>query len=137
MATGIPSSAEPLAGALSAGKRWYDFLAGMARLVARHLTESTQTCVIASGVITISKFGLVTVDTEAAASADDLTTINGSAPGAIIVLRQAADGRDVTVKDGSGNLSISGDCVFTDADDTLTLVGTGTGWLEIARSNNA
>lgn len=102
-----------------------------------HLSEDSPTYVIAGGIITISQFGLVTVDTEGAAATDNLDTINGSKPGAIIVLRQAADARDVTAVDSSGNMSLAGNCAFTDADDTLTLVGTDTGWLEIARSNNA
>lgn len=137
MAINVPSSSEPLAGALPAGRRWYQFFVAMARLVTSHLSGDTTTHTIASGAITISKFGLIIVDTEAAGATDDLATINGSMHGAIIVLKQAADARDVTVKDGTGNLSLAGDCVFTDADDTITLVGTGSGWLELSRSNNA
>lgn len=134
----VPNSTVPVTtGALKAARDWYQFFAEVGRLVTERLTGDGGSLTIASGVITVSRFGLVTVDTEAAASTDDLVTINGNKVGAIIVLRQAADARDVTVKDGTGNLSLAGDCAFTDADDTLTLVGTSTGWLEIARSNNA
>ncbi len=134
----VPNSTVPVTtGALKAARDWYQFFAEVGRLVTERLTGDGGSLTIASGAITVSRFGLVTVDTEAAASTDDLVTINGNKVGAIIVLRQAADARDVTVKDGTGNLSLAGDCAFTDADDTLTLVGTSTGWLEIARSNNA
>lgn len=138
MAINVPSSGEPIASQGGTARTvWYRFFADLARLVSSHLSGDTTTHTIASGAITVSKFGLIVVDTEAAAATDDLDTINGNVHGAFIVLRQAADTRDVTVKDGTGNLSLAGDCVFTDADDTITLVGTSTGWLEVARSNNA
>lgn len=136
----VPNSGVPITGALRIAVDWYRFFVGLKKQVDDNLSISRGDAtvhVIASGAITITKFGLVVVDTEGSASTDDLTTINGNEHGAIIVLRQAADARDVTVKDGTGNLSLAGDCAFTDADDTLTLVGTSTGWLEIARSNNA
>ncbi len=133
----VPQITEAIVADRTVRLTWYRWFVEIGRLVTRHLSGDTTTQVIASGAITLTKFGLIIVDTEAAAASDDLDTINGSIYGAIIVLRQAADTRDVTVKDGTGNLSLAGDCAFTDADDTITLVGTGTGWLEMCRSNNA
>ncbi len=133
----VPQSTEAITAGQTVRLTWYRWFVEIGRLVTRHLAGDSTTQVIDGGVITLTRFGLITVDTEGAAATDDLDTINGSIYGAVIVLRQAADTRDVTVKDGTGNLSLAGDCAFTDADDTITLVGTGTGWLEMCRSNNA
>lgn len=93
---------------------------------------------IASGVITITQ-GYHTVDTEGAAASDDIDTINdiGFSDVTIIVLRATSSSRTVVLKDGTGNLRLAGDCTLDNNDDTITLVGTGAVWYELARSNNA
>lgn len=96
--------------------------------------------VIASGVITLAPgVTIVTVDTEGAAAADDLVTINGGVDGQIIILRSTVSlTRVVTVKDSTGNMRLAGDMVLDSATDSLTLyqIG-GSVWIELARSNNA
>jgi len=67
--------------------------------------------------------------------ADDLVTINGGLPGALLHLRGSSTGV-VTVKDGSP-LRIAGDFVMPDSNAMMTLINIATGiWLEISRSSN-
>lgn len=51
----------------------------------------------------------VVVDTESDAAADDLDTINGGRDGMVLLLRQANAARVVTVKDGTGNVTLAAD----------------------------
>lgn len=95
---------------------------------------------IASGVITIpnSSVGVCIIDTEGGAATDDLDTINGGFTGQITVLTPASSVRDITVKDATGNLRLNGDFVFTQVQDTLTLMckENGSLWFELSRSSN-
>lgn len=92
---------------------------------------------IASGVVTATG-SRHRVDTQAAAATDDLDTINGGTAGDILILSTVNGARDVTAKDGTGNLLLAGDFVMDTASDTLTLYRlNSTNWVELARSNNA
>lgn len=97
---------------------------------------ANNTLTIASDTITATK-SYHLVDTEAAAATDNLSTINGGSTGDILVLRSANSARDVTLKDGTGNLALAGDFTLDNVQDTITLMSTGTTWLELCRSNNA
>ena len=88
---------------------------------------------IATGVITITK-SYHSVDTEADAATDDLDTILGDVAGDLLILKSEDSARDITAKDGVGNLSLSGDFTFFTADDHLILIRDGANWFEIARS---
>lgn len=91
---------------------------------------------IAAGVITPEK-GFIKIDTEGNAAADDLDTITPGAnvgEGSILVCRAENVARVVTLKDGSGNLLLQGDCALDATDKTITLIYDGTNWREIARS---
>lgn len=92
-----------------------------------------QTPTIASDAITITKS--YAVPAPETGSADNLATINGGFDGALLVLSGTA-AKTITVKDGTGNLKLAGDCVLDNFDDTLTLIKRGSDWLELARSNN-
>ena len=59
---------------------------------------------VSSGAITVTS-STHRVDTESGAVSDDLDTINGGTDGSILVLRTNLASRDVTVKDGTGNLN--------------------------------
>jgi hypothetical protein len=100
----------------------------------------TQTATIASDSITLTdhRVRFVTVDTEAAAATDNLSTILGGTAGQSIVLRTAASTRDITVKDSVVNISMAGDFLMDTVEDILTLVydGVASVWKEQARSNN-
>lgn len=94
------------------------------------------TCVIASDTITITR-SYHFVDTEGGAATDNLSTINGGETGNILILRTTNSARDVTLKDGTGNLLLAGDCVLDNIQDTVTLFCVGASWVELSRSNNA
>lgn len=91
---------------------------------------------IATGVITATSTFTV-VDTEGAAAADDLVTINGGVTGNIIVITTASSSRAVTIKDGTGNISSGGDRVLSHVDDTWTGIYNGARWCEMSYANNA
>lgn len=64
-----------------------------------------QTATIASGAITFIST-IMTIDTEGAASSDDLDTINGGVEGALLILKTANSSRDIRVTN-SGNVVTS------------------------------
>ena len=93
---------------------------------------------ISTGVITVTD-SLHRVDTEGAAATDDLATINGGVDGQVLMLRSTANGRDVTLKDNTGNLLLAGDFVLDRNQDLITLYYDSllSSWVEISRSSNA
>lgn len=95
------------------------------------------TLTISAGVITIDA-NISRVDTESAASTDDLDTVNGGTDGQIIALYGRDNGRDVTLKDGAGNLSLAGDFTLAVRKHTIMLLYSAQDavWLELARSSN-
>jgi hypothetical protein len=103
--------------------------------------ELATALVIASDALTIvgPTCGDLRVDTEGAAATDDLATINAGVNGQIIVVRTSSSSRDVTLKDGTGNLRLEGDMVLDTNQDTCTLMWSDSlvAWVELARANNA
>jgi hypothetical protein len=94
---------------------------------------------ISSGVITVPSSrtpSMQLVDTEAAAATDDLDTINGGLDGQIVIFRSSTSSRDPTFKDGTGNMRLSGDFTLSHAEDTITLIKSGSSWYEMSRSDN-
>lgn len=95
------------------------------------------TLTIAAGVVTAGSFSYYAIDTEAAAATDDLDTINGgSYDGQLLVLRAANSGRDVVLKDATGNLRLTGDFTMTHAQDRIVLIYDGSAWCELSRADN-
>lgn len=96
------------------------------------------TLTISSGEVTISST-YHTIDTESAASTDNLDYIYGpSFNGQLLMLRATNSARTVVLKDGTGNLKLAGDMSLDNAEDTITLLydlGNDL-WYEISRSNN-
>lgn len=90
---------------------------------------------ITSGAVTATK-SAHTIDTEADAASDDLDTINGGSAGDFLVLSAADGARTPTLKDGTGNLSLAGDCALDNAEDIIVLVYRASKWCEVCRSNN-
>lgn len=96
---------------------------------------------ITSGAITITT-GYLEVDTEGLAATDDLDTItigvmaSGVAigEGSVIVLQIANASRQVVVKNGTGNISMAGDFVMAALTSRLTLMYSGSAWVELART---
>jgi hypothetical protein len=93
---------------------------------------------IDSGVIAVPMGApFIIVNTEASAATDDLDTINGGMIGDLIILQTISDARDITLKDGTGNLRLAGDFTLNTRDDSIALLWTGSFWMEVSRSNNA
>lgn len=90
---------------------------------------------ISSGAVTVTGTHH-TIDTEGDASTDDLTTINVGADGKLLILRLANASRVVTVKDGTGNISLNADYTFSGLDDTLTLIydSINSVWIQIGQA---
>jgi hypothetical protein len=95
------------------------------------------TLTIASGAITVTG-SRHAVDTEAAAASDDLDTINGGSDRLVLVLNTVSNSRDVTLKDGTGNLRLAGDCTLGTSNDRIVLeyVSSTATWVEVSRSIN-
>jgi len=98
---------------------------------------------IASGVITIKNPSTknVQIDTESAAASDNLDTITGpTIAGMTIIMQSVSNVRDVTVKHGTGNISLAGSADFTLDNylDKLTLMydSVSSKWVEVSRSDN-
>ena len=96
---------------------------------------------IATGEIDISSqsaYGTFRIDTEALAATDDLDTITDSNAydGKLIIVRQNASARDVTYKDGTGNLILAGDFNPGNALSLIMLSYYAGNWYEVSRSTN-
>ena len=90
---------------------------------------------LASGAITITH-SAHPVDTEGAASSDDLTTINGGTAGQLLILRAFDTNRTVRCIDATGNLALVGTFSLNSTDDRIVLQSDGTNWVELSRSDN-
>jgi hypothetical protein len=90
---------------------------------------------IASGIVTKTDVYHL-IDTEGGAASDDLDTINNGVVGDILIISAKDDTHTVVVKDGTGNLDLMGDFSLDNAKDTITLIYTGSVWLELCRANN-
>lgn len=105
----------------------------------RNLDVQRQDLTIATGVVTMRNgVKFLVLDTQSAASTDDLDTITYvGQDGDEVTVGQSVDGRDVTLKDATGNLRLAGDCVLTVANDTIKLRWRGSTWCEVGRSINS
>jgi len=91
---------------------------------------------IASGAVTPTQTRH-TVDTEASAATDDLDTINttNASDGHILILSSATGSRDVTVKNGTGNVTLHhGDFVLASSTYYLVLILRNGTWYELTRA---
>ncbi|RVN85099.1 hypothetical protein [Sinorhizobium meliloti] len=103
---------------------------------ARH----TSTLTIASGVLTLTgtRAGLYVIDTEGAAAADDLDTITDADAfdGDTIVLKTSSSNRDVTIKNGTGNINAGADRVLNSGSDQIMLMYFGGTWYAFPYADN-
>lgn len=93
------------------------------------------TLTIATGAITVTG-SFHELDTEASAATDDLDTINGGNDGDILILQTTNQGRDVTVKNGTGNILCGSDRVLDRKADKITLIKSNGNWEMIAFADN-
>ncbi len=87
---------------------------------------------IASDAISLSNQPrYLVLDTESAASTDNLATISGGSDGQIIFLYATNAGRVITVKNGTGNIKLSTNCdIPLSVDRPLQLFFNGTYWAD-------
>lgn len=92
---------------------------------------------ISSGTVTRTA-NYHTIDTEADASTDDLTDINGGDTGEPIIIRSNNNARDPTLIDNAGDFRLVSDFTLTHVRDSIFLFNNNTTFVvEISRSNNA
>lgn len=114
-----------------------DQISGIYQLLG---AQAAQALTIASGSVTPNR-AIVVLDTEGAASSDDLTNVavTNLEEGRFLLLRSTADARNVVVKNasgGSGQLLTADGADFT-LDTTKMWIGfyrSGTDWVEVLRS---
>lgn len=110
----------------------YWLLATRMGAISDTIVETT----IVGGVVTATTPDLV-LDTEGGAASDDLDTIDGGVYGQIIRVSAASNARTVVLKDGVGNLVLSGDITLDNSQDMVLLIRYGS-WVQLAPvSNNA
>lgn len=111
--------------------------AGVANVLSGNLAFEPSTLTISAGVIVPSRSQHL-IDTEAAASTDDLVTITNTnmAADAIMLLRAADATHDIVLKHGTGNIFLSGsrDATLSDDVSLVALQRRSTNWFEIFRS---
>lgn len=102
------------------------------------IIHTQENVTISSDAITVTS-SYVRVNTESNASSDELATINGGSAGQVLYLHQQFSTRDVTLKDGTGNLALAGDFAMDHAQDMIHLIYSAADsvWIEVSRSNNA
>lgn len=90
--------------------------------------------IIVSDTLTVAyrEFYRVAAET---GTADDIVTINGGEDGYFLTLVTETSGQTITLKTGTGNLRLNGDCALTATDQSITLRYSQTiaKWVEIAR----
>jgi len=103
----------------------------------RHFVMEQALATISSDSVAITNPFMI-IDTEAAAATDNLATITGAQQeGQYLVLRSTNNGRDITVKDGTGNIQLSGgDRLLSNVKDKLVLIWDGTDWCELSFADN-
>lgn len=92
---------------------------------------------IASDAITPTKTHVV-VDTQGAASTDDLATINSGAEGRYMCLRITSAARVVVLKHGTGNIRLASgsDYTISSVDTFVALLHNGTNWIAVPVESN-
>ena len=105
-------------------------------LLKNWYSQKAATTLYISGGIVTANHSVHAIDTEAAGASDDVSQILGGPDGAILTVYAANSARTVVLKDGTGNLLLSGDFSLTHVDDVCILAKSGSNWLEIACSDN-
>lgn len=88
---------------------------------------------ISGGVLNIGS-SYVIPSPEAGVS-DQIDTLSGGKDGAIVVF-SGTYAKQITFKDGTGNLKLGGDRLLDNFEDTLMLVRRGSDWLELSYAQN-
>lgn len=112
----------------------------LGRLEAKQGKKSSKATplTISVGAITVAFRDFYTLLPETG-TVDDLVTIFGGEDGYFVTFTTETVGHTVTLKNGTGNLALNGDCILTDPTQTITLrySNAQSKWLEVARTNTA
>lgn len=102
-----------------------------------YTTSPNDNAEIISGAIS-ALCSLMVVDVQGESGDDNLDTINGGVEGREITIKCLNSSRTIVVRNGEGNIKLSGgtDRRLGHANDLLTLIYDGTNWLEKAYSVN-
>jgi hypothetical protein len=101
-----------------------------------NIATASSELTIASDAVTATR-SIHSVDTEADAATDDVSTIAGFSHGRLLILRGENLNRNVILKDGVDNLNLDGNmhlCAGSTTNNRIFLVGTGSGWNELGRT---
>ncbi|MQU91741.1 endosialidase catalytic beta-propeller domain-containing protein [Sinorhizobium meliloti] len=105
-----------------------------------NFVRHVSTLSIAGGVLTLTgtRSGLYVIDTEGAAATDDLDTIADADvfDGDTIVLKTSSSSRDVTIKNGTGNINAGADRVLNSGSDQIMLMYFGGTWYAFPYADN-
>ncbi|MQW43504.1 hypothetical protein GHK68_14675 [Sinorhizobium meliloti] len=105
-----------------------------------NFVRHVSTLSIAGGVLTLTgtRAGLYVIDTEGAAATDDLDTITDADAfdGDTIVLKTSSSSRDVTIKNGTGNINAGADRVLNSGSDQIMLMYFGGTWYAFPYADN-
>ncbi|MDX0597166.1 hypothetical protein GOD17_18345 [Sinorhizobium medicae] len=105
-----------------------------------NFVRHVSTLSIAGGAITLTgtRAGLYVIDTEGAAATDDLDTITDADAfdGDTIVLKTSSSSRDVTIKNGTGNINAGADRVLNSGSDQIMLMYFGGTWYAFPYADN-
>lgn len=119
------------------GSFWYpiSIQIGDRNISLKGLNLQPQSETISSGAITYSGAYMV-IDTEGAASSDDLDTINGGTTGDVVKIRTTVNGRDVNIKSSTGNILLPNDvdARLSRSDNVIELILIGSFWVQVSRS---
>lgn len=103
--------------------------------------QSGGTVTISSGALPVPEYSRYKVNTEGSVSTDDLDTIGaGTFDGQVLRLEPLSEVRDVVIRDGTGNISLtSGDFILTSRRDFIELFWNDTfsEWVEDRRADNS
>ena len=95
------------------------------------------TLTLSSGAVSATR-NIHAIDTEGGASTDNCDVINvpQSNSGNLLIVSSSSSSRDVTFKDGRGNLVMAGDFTATNSNDKLTFLCTdNANYFELSRSD--
>lgn len=105
------------------------------------MNQTNISLTVAAGVITVPGNTLeriISVDTEGAAATDELDTINGGRYGQVYIIQgpTSTGTRDVTLKNGTGNLLLENDFRINTTASWIALIKNGNNWIEQGRTND-
>ena len=103
-----------------------------------NITNSNNVVTLTAGAINLTgqSRSVVMLNTNEGSGIEDLNTISGTNSGDVLILSSFYTFKEITAKNGTGNLKLNSDFVMDSSNDRLVLISDGTNLYELARSNN-